>query len=735
MPLEPGTVVGDYRVLEKLGVGGMGQVYKVRNLLSKRTEAMKILPPEVTPQDRQLKRFLREIQVHASLVHPNIASFYTAMRWENRLVMLMELVEGETIEARVAKRSLEIRAAIDVAIQILDALAYAHSCGVLHRDIKPSNIMLARTGAAKLLDFGLAAVLGEVRLTPTGMVLGSLHYMSPEQVRGEPATQASDIYSLGLTIYEMLTGRQGIEGGNPYAVMTAHLQNMPLPPAMVNPLVPDWLSEIVLKGIAKASGDRFLSVLEFKRALESCQAVASPPPKPVSVQGPNRRHKSDPPASIADLVSATDRSTQPMSPVQPLGDLRSAVQRVVPPTAGSEPIVPPPRAKPLHRPQHRRRWHVTAAAVALLAGSTLLWKHQSHTSPQTAFTSIERAPSSPERVSTPPIEGQPKDLLPGQEATNHFPPNTSPPTKARRRKIKTAEQQEDEDWERGRSNNAKLRRFLVAYPEGKHSVEAREALARFDWDALETKDDLLSLREFVRQHPLTDVGREALISAESMGVLKLIAQFGVAVSGRDFSQIQQLWPSAAPEVLNRVSDRLKQDPLLNVHFVCPQKDVYEYLMLPVRLDLEVANVGVRCAEQLSHGEEEVQQTTALAAYLNVRRRDGNWTIASVTTSGSSGSDPFSKTEPAPSYSSDSHHYSLTSGFGASSLIGSSLLHPLQVTQTGSRNDLASKMSADRIKQQNAEWARQRAAEAEYNRKVQQTLGCKSCPRPSRPSKW
>ncbi|HXE05671.1 MAG TPA: serine/threonine-protein kinase, partial [Bryobacteraceae bacterium] len=179
MAYEPGAKVGDYEVLSVLGVGGMGQVYKVRNTLTDRVEAMKVLLPSLASYGDLAERFLREIKVSASLLHPNIATLLTAQRIGSDVVMVMEFVDGQTLDHWMRQGHIPLDTTLAYIDQVLQALAYAHGKGIVHRDIKPANIMITNEGVVKLMDFGIARVLADQNLTKTGQVIGSLHYMSP----------------------------------------------------------------------------------------------------------------------------------------------------------------------------------------------------------------------------------------------------------------------------------------------------------------------------------------------------------------------------------------------------------------------------------------------------------------------------------------------------------------------------------------------------------------------------
>jgi serine/threonine-protein kinase len=288
-----GQHIGDYEVLSILGLGGMGKVYKVRNVISDRVEAMKILLPDLTSQQSLADRFLREIRLLATLSHPNIAALRTALTYENQLVMIMEFVEGETLANRLARAPLSTAEAVNYSDQILSALSYAHKQNIIHRDIKPANMMLTPQGVVKLMDFGIARSSSDGALTTTGTTLGSLNYMPPEQVRGEAADARSDIYSYGVSMYEMLTGKLPFRGDSQYSLMTAHLNTEPPSPISLRSDLPPALNEIILMAMAKEPASRFQTADAFRNALKSVPVAAlsssgttvtpTPQPKPGSM--------------------------------------------------------------------------------------------------------------------------------------------------------------------------------------------------------------------------------------------------------------------------------------------------------------------------------------------------------------------------------------------------------------------------------------------------------------------
>jgi len=268
MPLRPGQNIGDYEIISNLGQGGVGEVYKVRHVISQRVEALKLLRSDRNRADLS-DRFLREIRLLAGLSHPHIARLNTAFQHDDQIAMVMEFIEGEDLYSKLhapwPHRAME---GITYVRQVLAALVYAHARGVIHRDIKPSNIMITFDGEAKLLDFGMAFQSAEMSHTRPGYVLGSLHYMSPEQVRGERVDARSDLYSTGVTLYEILTGRRPFDGKTEYEVMTGHLREEPKRPVDLNPSIPDDVSHTILRAMAKDSSRRFQTAAEFLAALE-----------------------------------------------------------------------------------------------------------------------------------------------------------------------------------------------------------------------------------------------------------------------------------------------------------------------------------------------------------------------------------------------------------------------------------------------------------------------------------
>jgi eukaryotic-like serine/threonine-protein kinase len=269
--------IGDYEILAPLGAGGMGRVFKVRNVISNREEAMKVLLPDFAKEPELAARFLAEIRTLATLEHPNIAQLRTAFDYQGHFVMVMEYVEGATLEKLASQGGIPLHQMLDFALQSLAGLSYAHSHGVTHRDIKPANIMITSHGVAKLMDFGIAKGTEDKQLTRPGTTMGSVYYMSPEQVQGGTIDARSDIYSFGVTLYEMFTGKKPFVSESSYTVLNAQINEAPVPLIQVNPDLPVELNNIVLKAMAKDPAARFQNAEEFREALRGLREPKAAP--------------------------------------------------------------------------------------------------------------------------------------------------------------------------------------------------------------------------------------------------------------------------------------------------------------------------------------------------------------------------------------------------------------------------------------------------------------------------
>ena len=279
MGFEVGQRVADYEIEGLLGIGGMGRVYRVRNVISNRTEAMKVLLADVRVEPDFAARFVSEIRTLAALDHPHIAQLHTAMQVGNELIMMMEFVDGSTLHQLARQATLPTEQVVKYMHQVLAALSFAHSRGVIHRDIKPANIMVTPQGIVKLTDFGIAKSRLQGELTRPGTTVGSLNYMSPEQAQGGCTVDGrADLYSLGVTMYELLTGKQPFEDESAYVVLHRQLHVDPQPPSQLNPLLSRSINDLVLKALQKDPAKRFQNAAAFSDALCKATGVAARTP-------------------------------------------------------------------------------------------------------------------------------------------------------------------------------------------------------------------------------------------------------------------------------------------------------------------------------------------------------------------------------------------------------------------------------------------------------------------------
>src|SRR6516225_8059706 len=269
-----GRTIGHYRIVDQLGRGGSGTVYRAMDATLDREVAIKVLNPDLADADA-MRRFQSEATILAKLNHPSIATVYELFHSEADLLMVMELVRGKTLE-RISDElgPLPPDRAASIIERILSALAHAHRAGVVHRDLKPANIMVTDTGVVKLMDFGIARVRGADRLTIDGAMLGTPAYMAPEQVLSRDIDGRTDLYSVGVIFYRLLTNALPFEANTPIAMMQRQLSDAPTPLSLHREHLPAWCEVIMQRALAKAPADRYQTADEFRDALAASAGLA-----------------------------------------------------------------------------------------------------------------------------------------------------------------------------------------------------------------------------------------------------------------------------------------------------------------------------------------------------------------------------------------------------------------------------------------------------------------------------
>ncbi|HMD86992.1 MAG TPA: protein kinase [Terriglobia bacterium] len=353
MSFQIGDTLGDYQIIGVLGAGGMGKVYKVKNQISDRVDALKVLLPDLAEDPELADRFIREIKVLASLNHPNIAGLRTAFRLENQLLMVMEFVEGTTLDERTKAGPIPLEDAISYITQALAALGYAHKRGVIHRDIKPANMMLTPDNIIKLMDFGIAKSKSDKKLTQTGTTMGSLFYMSAEQVQGNELDGRSDLYSVGVSLYELVTGSRPFQGKSDFDIMIAQLQQTPMPPIQMMPDLPKPLNDIIMISLEKDPAKRFQTAEAFSAALGSITPALKSTPVQASAGAAFGRIPPAPPVPVsATGMMSTATTPAPPPPTQPMavGGTISGPPPYIP--TGNQPTLVPPQSAIPPVPSH-----------------------------------------------------------------------------------------------------------------------------------------------------------------------------------------------------------------------------------------------------------------------------------------------------------------------------------------------------------------------------------------------
>ena len=438
-----GQTLGHYRVTDQLGAGGMGVVYRAQDTRLGRQVAIKVLPAGSASTTEALERFRREARTASSLNHPNICTVYGFDEEAGQCYLAMELLEGEALDQRLNGRPLEFRTLLDIAVQVADALDAAHGDGILHRDIKPANIFITRRGQVKVLDFGLAKLTSDAqRLSGTdailetraerfssvvGTTVGTIAYMSPEQARGEDLDPRTDLFSFGVMLYEMATGRQSFPGHTTAVVFDGILNRDPVPPSAINDALPNDLDRIIARALEKERDLRYQTAADLKADLQRLRRDSGT--RRVSVAG-----GADAPSAGASLATAPPAATAVHPTPSAPGSASPPSLPVGPPAPAAVGSPMPAAAGALGSTTANTQWAlIGTGAVAIAALAAGLWVMNRSTPVDTpqASTSQAAVPETPPApappLSTPAPETAPAPPPPEASAAAAKPVTTTPP--------------------------------------------------------------------------------------------------------------------------------------------------------------------------------------------------------------------------------------------------------------------------------------------------------------------
>ena len=349
-----GRIIGNrYEIIEKVGNGGMATVYKARDTILNRYVAVKVLRDEFTTDEEFIKRFNTEAQSAARLTHPNIVSVFDVGQEYNIYYIVMELIQGKTLKQIISEDgALPWKWTVNIAIQICSALEMAHKNGIVHRDIKPHNIIITEDGIAKVTDFGIAKAVSNSTITAFGTTIGSVHYFSPEHARGGYTDAKSDLYSLGIVMYEMVTGRVPFDADTPVSVALKHMQEEPIEPIRLNSKIPEAVNQIILKAMKKDANLRYSSATEMMKDLS--RAIKNPTGKFVEEKSNKDYTKVIP--TISENVVSQNKYKSNREDMRSKEQPKSALKRYLEENPKMKPVI-----------------YISIALLILLIGAVIFW--------------------------------------------------------------------------------------------------------------------------------------------------------------------------------------------------------------------------------------------------------------------------------------------------------------------------------------------------------------------------
>jgi serine/threonine protein kinase len=665
-----GQTISHYRIEKRLGGGGMGVVYRAQDLRLDRFVALKFLPPATDDDDERIKRLIVEARAASALDHPNICTIHQIDRTDDgHWFIVMAYYNGETLKKRIERGPMAIPEVLDFGSQIMSGLVKAHKEGIVHRDLKPANLMVTNENVVKIVDFGLAQLREQTKLTAPGTRLGTPAYMSPEQAQGQALDHRTDIWSLGIVLYEMLAGRAPFKGEYELAVIYSIVNEEPPPLEQLRPDASSSLLKLVKKALSKDPEDRYQQVEEVLRELERIKAGQAahvreaPIPAPAERRGrPRYLYAAIVAAAavvLAVLVALTmwtrqrsdsrGESPRVASVPQPSAPQPSASQ---PPAA--EPVVPEPAA-PEPAPQSAPPERSTPAAKGVPEPARATKKAAAATSEKTAKleqrAALQPAAPAPPKAQTPAAEEPPqsrREVTPAEPAP--APPPQQPPQQAAPVDPAT---QELAEWMRIRESRdiAVFEGFLRSHPNGVLRKEAQSRMDDLKWETARASDDRAVIERYLRENPNSRYAAQARARLEELrppapapapppaaepapvaksappprtpseadAIRDVLKRYGEAYRARDAQQVAKLWPALSPEQVRRLSNSFRVA-------ISIQQDLVPLDDPVVRGD----QATVRCRRLIRYEDERgPQRPVDEEVNVVLRKQQGAWVIQAV----------------------------------------------------------------------------------------------------------
>ena len=658
-----GQTISHYRIESRLGGGGMGVVYKAQDLRLDRYVALKFLPPATDDDEERLKRLIVEARATSTLDHPNICTVHQIDQTDDgHWFIVMAYYNGETLKKRIERGTMQVAEVLDLGAQITRGLVKAHKEGIVHRDLKPANVMVTKEGVIKIVDFGLAQLVAQTKLTAPGTRLGTPAYMSPEQAQGQTVDHRTDIWSLGVVLYEMLAGRSPFKGEYELAVIYSIVNEEPPSLATVRPDAPTALVRLVEKALSKDPKDRYQQVEDLSRELEALQGnrtmvrgVATPLPAPVAAApAPATAARSDQRLIYLGLAAAV---AVVIAMVMLFLSREPAAEQAatLPPAAVNKEAAPADTAggQPNNRAPVEAQPKVTPEPPTAASQPPAAVTRPPAVRPPPAVVSPPAATSAPPKAQ--PVAKEPavtKTVREEAPAAAPAPPVVAdePPPQPRPTASDLAAQ-ELAAWTRirGSGDVATFESFLRDNPNGALRQEAQAKIDDLKWQAARASNDAAVLERYVQQNPNSRYVAQAQARlkelrpppppepapvpapvakveppaaprpSEADAVREVLRRYGAAYRARDVEQVTALWPTLTADQVRRIADSFRIAASIELDLI-PQGDPQ------IRED----QATVRCRRLIRYVDERgPQRPVDEVVTVAMRKRQGAWFIEAV----------------------------------------------------------------------------------------------------------